>query len=271
MGVSKTRISVVAPNWNEMPYFRDMFLESLANQTFKDFEVIIVDGGSIDGSLEAIEPYYDKFPINWIVDETHNIGYIRNVGAYHAKGDLMVQTSSDIAFPPDLLERINNEFESRPDLIALGGRTIPTGDISWVPKFAYWGFDHLRWLFTHSWMPVKHRKMRPAGNFLCIYSSLFFFLGKYPEVKINEDGLFGYKIDEYCKLSRKIAEFRRDFKVDHHVKRFEQKSGIQGILFYIYVFGLFFPWLRGILKPFEERSALEFSTRSDLELIKEVD
>lgn len=261
------RISVVAPNRNEMPYFRDMFLESLANQTFKDFEVIIVDGGSKDGSLEAIEPYLDLFPIKWVVDETHNIGYIRNVGAYHVRGDLMLQTSSDIALPPDLLENLNKEFESRPKLIALGGRTVPVGDISWVPKLAYWCFDHLRWLFTHSWLPLNWRKMRPAGNFLCINSSLFFFLGKYPEVKINEDGLFGYKIDEYCQLSQLTAEFRRDYKVIHHVKRFEQKSGIQGLLFYIYVFGLFFPWLRGILKPFEERSAEAFSTRSDLKEI----
>ena len=266
------RFSIVAPNWNEMPYFRDMFLESLANQTFKDFEVIIVDAGSNDGSLEAIEPYKDLFPIKWVIDETHNIGYIRNVGARYAEGKIMVQTSSDIAFPNDLLERIDAKFNEDPALIAMGGRTIPTGDISWVPKLAYWGFDHLRWLFTHSWLPFKWRKMRPAGNFLCIYHSLFIFLKGYPEVKINEDGLFGYKIDEYCQLSQLKAEFRRDFKVNHHVKRFEQKSGIQGLLFYIYVFGLFFPWLRGILKPFEERSALEFSSRSDLqEIIKEVD
>ena len=75
------RFSIVAPNYNEMPHIQNMFLDSLVNQTFKEFEVIIVDGNSDDGSRETIELYRSFLDIILITNTRRNIGYIRNVGA----------------------------------------------------------------------------------------------------------------------------------------------------------------------------------------------
>jgi len=256
------RFSVVAPNFNEMPHIQDMFLESLVNQTFKDFEVVIVDGGSDDGSLEAIKEYYDELKITVIQDGKRNIGYIRNVGAHIAKGELMVQTSSDIELPRNCLERLDREFRNRQDLAALGGRTIPTGDgngiLCWL---AYAGFDTLRWFYTTSIIPLNSRKFRPAGNFLCIPLYLFWDLGGYPEVRINEDGLFGYQVDDYIRKTGKRAEFRLRYSVKHNVKRFAEKGALGAIKFYSYTLALMFPWLSRFTKKIEEESAQEFADR----------
>ena len=256
------RFSVVAPNFNEMPHIRDMFLESLLNQTFRDFEVVIVDGGSDDGSLGVIEDYYDKLRIIIIDDGKRNIGYIRNVGAHIAKGELMVQTSSDIELPRDCLERLDREFRNRQDLVALGGRTIPTGEgkgiLCWL---AYAGFDTLRWFYTTSIIPLNSRKFRPAGNFLCIPLHLFWELGGYPEVRINEDGLFGYQVDDYVRKTGKRAEFRLGYSVKHNVKRFKEKGALGAIKFYSYTLALMFPWLSRFTKELEEESAKEFADR----------
>ena len=256
------RFSIVAPNHNEMPHIQDMFLGSLLEQTFKEFEVIIVDGDSGDGSREIIELHRSFLDVTMLTDAKRNIGYIRNLGASIAKGELMIQTSSDIELPKDLLERLDREFRNRHDLVALGGRTIPTGEgngvLCWL---AYAGFDTLRWFYTHSIIPLNSRKFRPAGNFLCIPLSLFWDLGGYPEVRINEDGLFGYQIDDYIRKTGKRAEFRLRYSVKHNVKRFAEKGALGAIKFYSYTLALMFPWLSRFTKKLEEESAREFADR----------
>ena len=256
------RFSIVAPNFNEMPFIQNMFLESLVYQTFKDFEVILVDGDSDDGSREIIELYRNFLDIKLITDDRRNIGYIRNVGAHAAKGELMVQTSSDIELPKDCLERLDREFSQRKDLAAIGGRTVPTGEgngvLCWL---AYAGFDTLRWLYSTSIIPENNRKFRPAGNFLCIPLDLFWEIGGYPEVRINEDGLFGYQMDDYVRKTGKRAEFRLRYSVKHNVKRFKEKGALGAIKFYSYTLALMFPWLSRFTKKIEEESAIEFSKR----------
>ena len=260
-GTTKMRFSVIAPNFNEMPYIQNMFLESLVNQTFKDFEVIIVDGGSDDGSREIIEVYRSFLDITLMTRTRRNIGFIRNVGGFSSQGELMVQTSSDIALPKNCLERLDKEFRRR-NLVAIGGRTNPTGKGNGILcMLAYTAFDTLRWVFTNPFMPNRWRKFRPAGNFLCMSTTLFMELEGYPEVKINEDGLFGYKLDSYVREHDLKAEFRLDYSVNHNVKRFEEKGALGAIKFYIYVVALMFPWLSRWTKKIEEASAMEFSDK----------
>jgi glycosyltransferase involved in cell wall biosynthesis len=256
-------ISIVAPNLDEMPYLKTWFIKSLKEQTFKDFECIIVDGGSKDQSIPFLEELTEKDTrFHYVIDETRNIGYVRNIGAKITRGKILFETSSDIYFPKNLLMRLVHIFTNK-KIIAVSGMTRPTGKIDFITHLAYGGFDFLRFLFTCRFMPIK--KMRPAGNFLAIRKNVFDELGGYPEVKINEDGLFGMKLDEYLKNNPDMdVQFRLNLNIFHHVKRFEKKGGIKGLLFYIYVFGLLFPFLRPILRPIELRSAKEFSTRTDL-------
>jgi len=251
------KISVVVPNLNESESL-PLFLKSLQNQTFKNFETIIIDGGSTDGSLRIAE----AFGIAKIyIDTTRNIGYIRNVAASFATGDILFHTSSDTFLEPKLLEKIAKFFEEHPDVVALGARTFPLGT-SIIAHVGYQIFDFLRFLFTISPFPLH--KFRPSGNFTCIKRDVFEEIGGFPEVPINEDGLFGQKIDDYIQRHGKRVVFHLGLWVGHHVKRFEKKGGIRTILFYIYVLGNLFPLLNPLLKPIELRSGQAFKTRSDL-------
>ncbi|MHA1829065.1 MAG: glycosyltransferase family 2 protein [Candidatus Heimdallarchaeaceae archaeon] len=257
------RISVIAPNLDEMPQFETFFLRSLSRQTFRDFEVIIVDGGSTDGSLEKIKEYSKRDKrFRYVIDTTRNIGYIRNVGARLARGDIIFETSSDVYFPPRLLEQINRYYIEHPDVIALAGRTYPSGSrVSLLAHIGYAGFDIIRYLMTV--LPFK--KIRPSGNFLTIKRKVFEELNGYPEVRINEDGLFGYKLDNYLKEHKdKTVVFNRNLYIVHHVKRFEKKGGLKALLFYLYIFGVIFPFLKPLLAPIERKSGKEFASRSDL-------
>jgi glycosyltransferase involved in cell wall biosynthesis len=256
-------ISIVVPNLNEERYL-GKFLESLANQTFQDFELIIVDGGSSDGSRKIVDRFQELHPemcIAKLINEKRNIGFIRNFGSSCARGELLFHTSSDVILDPWILYEVDNHFKRDPWLISLTGRTKPVAS-SILPHIAYQGFDLLRWFFSK--LPGSLRKYRPGGNFFVIRKDVFDSLQGFPEVCINEDGLLGQKVDELLvKIPRKV-KFDLGMCVHHHVKRFEERGSLRTILFYFYVFGNLFPMLKPFFYKIEGHSAEIFKSRSDL-------
>lgn len=245
-------ISIIVPNLNErnfLPYF----LESLAHQKYKNFELIIVDGGSTDGSRKVIDRYREKFDLLGLINETRNIGFVRNLGAKCARGELLFFTNSDAYLPSQLLLEISLCFKLDPTLQALSGRTIPFNGGS-MCYAAYFCFDLLR-----AFMAKHFRKFCPSGNFLAIRASLFHLLGGFPEVKINEDGQLGEKISAYCRVHGGRAAFYFSLTTGHFAKRW--KRSLSTLLFYFYVFGNFNEHLKYLLKDIEAKSGEAFAHR----------
>lgn len=89
------RISVVLPTLNEVEYVGTA-IQSVLSQTFADFELIIVDGGSTDGTLDVIESFDDD-RINLIVrDETpNNLSKAINMGIENAVGEYIARHDAD--------------------------------------------------------------------------------------------------------------------------------------------------------------------------------
>ena len=89
-------ISVVIPTLNEGPVI-ERCLKSLSEQTYKDFEIVIVDSGSKDGTLRIARKYKSR-----IIDEPRRgVPLARNRGAREAKGDIVVCTDGDAVYPPE--------------------------------------------------------------------------------------------------------------------------------------------------------------------------
>ena len=258
-------ISIVVPNLNEEKYLKK-FLISLSRQSDQDFELIIVDGGSTDGSRDIVDQFmreYPEIPITRLINTRRNIGYVRNFGSVCARGDLLFHTSSDVMLDPWILYEVHTQFLD-PRLVSLTARTKPVSD-QMLCHIAYQGFDLLRWAFTH--LPGSLRKYRPGGNFFVIRKEIFDILGGFPEVCINEDGLLGQKLDQLLldpQYSWAKVRYDLGMCIHHHVKRFEERGSIKTILFYFYVFGNLFPMLKPLFYKIEAHSAEIFKNRSDL-------
>ena len=98
------KISVVLPVYNVANYLRKC-LDSLVNQTFKDFEVICVNDGSTDLSLGIIEGYAvsdSRFKI--ITQENQGLSGARNTGIEHVQGDYVIFVDSDDWLEENALE-----------------------------------------------------------------------------------------------------------------------------------------------------------------------
>ena len=101
-------ISVIIPLYNAEKYFGEC-LESLLAQTFKDFEVIVVNDCSTDGSHKVAESYLEKFDgrLN-IFDNRQNSGVSvsRNKGLKISRGEYIFFMDADDLLLPDSLERM---------------------------------------------------------------------------------------------------------------------------------------------------------------------
>lgn len=113
------KISVVMTSYNYAEYLPDA-IESVINQTYKDWELIIVDDGSTDNSVEIIKEYSKKDPRIKLFqhEEGVNKGLADTVklGCEKASGDWIVFLESDDKFTPDSLEMKCRAIEENPNI-----------------------------------------------------------------------------------------------------------------------------------------------------------
>ena len=109
----KMRFSVLVPVYNVEQYFENC-LESLLNQTYKDFEIILVNDGSTDESGRICDMYRDKNPNKIKVIHKKNQGLIsaRRVGIDNASGDYCIFVDSDDMIENNLLKVLNDYLEN---------------------------------------------------------------------------------------------------------------------------------------------------------------
>ena len=113
------RFSIIIPVYNVEKYILKC-LDSVMNQTFKDYEVIVVNDGTQDKSMELIENY-NVIKIN---QENKGLSEARNAGVKKAKGDYIIFLDSDDFIDKDLLKKINQSTKNNPDLIRYQVREI---------------------------------------------------------------------------------------------------------------------------------------------------
>lgn len=100
-------LSVIIPNWNGKHFLAEC-VDSLEEQTFRDFETILVDNGSTDGSAEFAEERYGDFIR--IIQNKRNLGFTggNNVGIRAARGKYIVLLNNDTWAAPNWLEELVN-------------------------------------------------------------------------------------------------------------------------------------------------------------------
>jgi len=104
-------IIVVIPTKNSMKTLRPC-LESIKNQNYRDYELIIVDGGSTDGTIELAGEYTDKVFVTG-----HGRSEARNFGFSMAKGDVFISIDSDMILEPGVFREAAENMSNHGGLI----------------------------------------------------------------------------------------------------------------------------------------------------------
>lgn len=170
-------VSIVVPSYNRLDIL-PRCLEAIARQTLRDFEIIIVDDGSSDGTPEFLAQFESRHPdlrFRWFVNE-RNMGSnkSRNRGIREARGEFVAFLDSDSISPPNWLERITRGFVS--ERVAAVTGIVENPPPSNIYELAYKGTSRV-----HS-APFADRLV--GGN-MCIRRHL---LEEYP---LDEDLTYG--------------------------------------------------------------------------------
>ena len=110
--MKKPKFSIIVPVYNTEKYVKRC-LDSIKSQTFKDYEVIIINDGSTDNSSDIIS----KYPYKIINQENQGLSMTRNNGVKEASGEYLIFLDSDDYIEKNLLKEINNSLSNSPDLV----------------------------------------------------------------------------------------------------------------------------------------------------------
>ncbi|MBJ6801049.1 glycosyltransferase family 2 protein [Geomonas propionica] len=115
------RVSVIIVNWNGLGHLPEC-LDSLQQQTFRDFEVIVVDNGSSDGSVS----YLKQRPEVRLVPFQENVGFAagNNATLPVSRGEYLITLNNDTKAEPDWLEKLVRVADRHPEAGMVGCRIM---------------------------------------------------------------------------------------------------------------------------------------------------
>lgn len=186
-------VSVIVPAFNVVKTLKSS-LDSLLGQTLTDIEILVIDDGSTDGSVELIEQYFKSDPrINVFCQQNAGLSSARNTGIALARAPFVAFLDSDDEFEPDALERLLSAYhENECDLVVGSSEVIfeddrltaiQKSDTRNYLKARFRGIhtmtpDILRWTDVHVWNKLFRMEIIRKFNL------------SFPEGVLYEDALF---------------------------------------------------------------------------------
>lgn len=179
--MSHPRVSVLMPVYNAERYAAAS-IQSILDQTFSDFELVIIDDGSHDGSLEVIRRYQraDNRIVSYSRPNTGIVGALNDALAL-ARGDLIARMDADDISMPHRFERQVAFLETSPEYEVVSSRVLLT-DPDGEPIFEcpqeitheeiMAAYDNIRWAVVTSAAMMRRATLREIGGYRPQYDTL---------------------------------------------------------------------------------------------------
>ena len=211
------KVSIIIPTKNRSDTILET-LKSIKNQTYKNYEIIIVDDASIDNSIESIKKFCkkEKFKVKIIkLKKSSGASKARNVGAKNANGKIIVFTDSDIVLFNNALEEGIKYYKNNPKISAFFG--------SFTKELRFKNFLSQ---YKHLYLCYLYSKQ---GKERCTLDTSLSFIDKkiFDKFKFNEE----VKISEDAELAMRMLRENhvitqvQNIKMEH-IKKYSIKSFI---------------------------------------------
>ena len=190
------KYSIIVPVYNR-PDEVDELLESLSNQTHRDFEVIIVEDGSVKTCKDVCDKYADILALHYYAKENSGPGQSRNYGTERANGEYIIIVDSDVVLPKGYVEAIDKTLSStKEEIVAFGGPDASHPSFTPVQKAISYSMTSF---FTTGGIrggKAKLDKFYPRSFNMGIRQDVYLQLGGFAKMRFGEDIDFSYRIVE---------------------------------------------------------------------------
>ncbi|MCZ4693398.1 glycosyltransferase [Ancylomarina euxinus] len=186
------KYSVIVPIYNR-PNEAEELLESLAKQSFKNFDIIIIEDGSSEDCSTIIKNYANNLDIKYHFKANSGPGDSRNVGMSMATGDYLIFFDSDCIIPPQYFEEVEKHLAQTP-LDAFGGPDSAHESFSKVQKAINYAMTSI---ITTGGVRGKKNKLdqyQPRSFNMGISQAVYKKVGGYTDVTPGEDPDLSYRI-----------------------------------------------------------------------------
>ena len=181
-------ISIIIPAYNAGDYLANT-IESVFNQTYPDFELLLIDDGSTDHTHEIVQAFQSKDNrIKYYYKPNGGVSSARNLGIKKARGEYFTFLDSDDTYEPAFLEKMFCQIKQTGKLLCYCGYYQRSGG-NILNSFP-WGFDfqdvlrfiiEVQWISTDSWLINREFVLQHHLQF-------------------NEELSFGEDFDFFCRL-----------------------------------------------------------------------
>ena len=188
------KFSIIIPVYNRPDEVGEL-LQSLCEQTVKDFEVIIVEDGSVNPCKDVCDKYADILSLHYYAKENSGPGQSRNYGAERANGTYAIILDSDVVLPPTYLQAVEDELTQQP-CEAFGGPDAAHPDFTPIQKAISYSMTSF---FTTGGIrggKAKLDKFYPRSFNMGIRRDVYLQLGGFTKMRFGEDIDFSYRIVE---------------------------------------------------------------------------
>ncbi len=186
------KYSVIVPVYNR-PNEVDELLQSLKEQTFKNFEIVLIEDGSSEKCDGIVAKYKDDLDIKYHYKENSGPGDSRNIGMEKGQGEYLIFFDSDCIIPPDYFENVEQSLTDTP-LDAFGG-----------PDSAHESFSNIQKAINYSMTSIittggvrgkknKLDKYQPRSFNMGIKKEVYQKVGGFSDIHPGEDPDLSYRI-----------------------------------------------------------------------------
>ncbi|NOX62824.1 MAG: glycosyltransferase [Chloroflexi bacterium] len=196
-------------------------LDSIVAQTLPPDEIVIVDGGSTDDTVEQIQNYANRLPLRLLIEPGANISRGRNAAIQAAKGDIIAITDAGVRLSPNWLDAITQPLRENGDVMAVSGFFSPDPE---SPFEVAMGATTLPTLED-----IDPGRFLPSSRSFAIRKEAWARVGGYPEwLDYCEDLIFDFELrDAYGPFAwapEAIAHFRPRSSLSAFFKQYYRYS-----------------------------------------------